>query len=143
MHFVDSRGPRRGAALPVVDMEHRATSLLSTAQDAPRNISILCVAPQITAMLRELRRNFELDRAFREGPTRGPPLPLALDALVDLFAVYRHTLRSIDVDSHLMPFTPRTATVTLSPIFRFSLTRRVRMSMLLFATHFSGGLTTA
>jgi hypothetical protein len=77
MHFVDSLAPRRGAALPVVDMEHRATSLLSTAQDAPRNISILCVAPQITAMIRELRGNFELDRAFREGPTRAALAPRA------------------------------------------------------------------
>jgi hypothetical protein len=58
-------------------MKRRATSLFSTAQDAPGNKLILCIAPHIAAMIRELRRNFELDRAFREGPTRAALAPRA------------------------------------------------------------------
>ena len=57
---------------------------------------------------------------------------LALDALVNLFAMHGNVLRCVDTDAHLFPLTPRTVMVTSSPTMTVSPTRRVRISIFLF-----------
>ncbi len=54
----------------------------------------------------------------------------SLNTLVDLFTVNRHFFRGVYANTNWLPFTPKTVTVTSSPIMRVSPTRRVRISIL-------------